>query len=348
MFKTLKEWVQLGRSEIDALIDGADSRLRFGPLNVFTSIWGQVAHALQSLIRWAMRQQFASTSDDEYLDAIGEEIGVLRSMASFATGNAVIFGTPGTAVPIGFIFQRSDGIQYKTLSAATILAGGSVSAELMCTEPGVIGNFDSGGELLTVTVVSGVDSATVSDMSGGADEESDDAYRERILQAKRTVKGAGTVSDWERWILDYSPAITRVKIIPNDQAPNNVGIVAVLDDGGVIGGAGFYSALQSHADSIAPIGAVPVVRTPVIKTVSFQIAITPDTVATRDQVEAELQDLIYEFGMPGDSITVSQISGVISQAQGEQDHTLVSPASPVIMSDSVVYEVAQYGGVTWI
>jgi uncharacterized phage protein gp47/JayE len=63
--------------------------------------------------------------------------------------------------------------------------------------------------------------------------------------------------------------------------------------------------------------------------VNFSINIAPNTAAVRAAVEQQLADLIATEGGPGQTLYLSRISEAVSQAGGEEHHTLVGPAANV-------------------
>ena len=81
--------------------------------------------------------------------------------------------------------------------------------------------------------------------------------------------------------------------------------------------------------------------------VNFTIVLNEYTGALDDvkaAITAELEDLIYREGYPGNSIYLSHIREAISTATGEVDHTLSSPSSDVAIG---VTDIGVMGTITW-
>ncbi|WP_214293754.1 hypothetical protein, partial [Escherichia coli] len=83
---TLTDLVATGESEINALIAGADARMRFSVFNVFARVWGMLTDGLYSSLVFLSRQLFLSTATRIYLERIAESYGILRLPAAAAQG----------------------------------------------------------------------------------------------------------------------------------------------------------------------------------------------------------------------------------------------------------------------
>jgi uncharacterized phage protein gp47/JayE len=67
-------------------------------------------------------------------------------------------------------------------------------------------------------------------------------------------------------------------------------------------------------------------------------------VAVREQVAAELSDLLRREAEPGGTILISHIREAISTAVGEVDHVVVSPVANVAHAP---HEMPVTGEITW-
>ncbi|WP_066544255.1 baseplate J/gp47 family protein [Sphingomonas sp. CCH21-G11] len=64
--------------------------------------------------------------------------------------------------------------------------------------------------------------------------------------------------------------------------------------------------------------------------VTLLIGLTPDEPEVRAAIVAELADLFFREAQPGGTLYLSRIREAISQAAGEFDHVLYSPAANIV------------------
>lgn len=179
--------------------------------------------AFTSLYKYGVykaKQILAITAFGTGLKAIGAEYGVIKKPAEATVLTATLPGTNGTVIPqtIDFIGD-SNGVRYFLDSAATIGVPTSGVAELTMTAEtlGVVGNLQAGDTLSigtqvagaeTVAIVAIITGETVAILNTGADEETDEAYRTRILDEIRAVCGGGNAADYRKWAQEVA-GVTR-------------------------------------------------------------------------------------------------------------------------------------------
>ena len=157
-----------------------------------------------------------------YLDAHGEPLAVFRRDEVASTGEVTFTGTDGTIIGTGAEVSTSqvnpDDEPVSFLTTDDGVIGETVTGELTLSveaaEPGAAGNVPSGAVTLLLSPLSDV-STVINDaaMTGGADVESDEAYRDRIKLAWAAAQGLGSVADYQRWVLAV-PGIGFVRVTP--------------------------------------------------------------------------------------------------------------------------------------
>lgn len=170
-------------------------------LRVLSVIQAAQGTGLYKFVADRILQTLALTATNGGLDAIGTNYGVIRKAAESAQLTATIPGTNGTIIPITVDFVGdANGIRYSLDSAATV-ASGSATLNLTAKTVGTAGNLNVSDTLMIGRTVPGVEStATVTVITNvGAERESDDAYRLRILDALRTTPGGGNSADYRIW-----------------------------------------------------------------------------------------------------------------------------------------------------
>ena len=343
-FPELNERAQ---ADIEARLPSSGARLRRSVLGVLARVVAGLAHGLYGFLAWIARQAFPDTADAEHLDRWARIwLDQPRKVAAAATGSVVFTGISGQTVPAGSAVQRADGVRYVTVTAATLVAGAatvSVQAEM----PGSAANADAGVMLALAATVSGV-SANVTvaagGISGGADDETDDELRGRVLTRVRKPPQGGAAHDYDTWAREV-PGVSRVWVKPEWMGSAHVGVFFVRDaDANFIPDPGEVTTLQAYLDARKPVTAKVHVIAPTAVPVAIVLEVTPDTPAVRAAVEAELADIFRREAEPGRALSIGSLHEAISAAAGETSHVITTPAGDVPMAES---EIAVMGEVTW-
>jgi len=123
---------------------------------------------------------YKDTAQGYQLDGVGQYIGITRKAASYATGTATFIGVVGTAIPLYFLIQSADGVQFWTQTSGTIPAGGTIDLAIQAIELGITGNKASGTITSITSPLIGLISVTnATATTGGNDIETDAEFRQR-------------------------------------------------------------------------------------------------------------------------------------------------------------------------
>jgi uncharacterized phage protein gp47/JayE len=239
-------------------------------------------------------------------------------------------------VPAGFVWNRSDGIQFALVGDPVVLDGtGAATVTVQAVTPGLTTDTDPATTLSTATAAAGINpTATVgtAGLTGGADVETDDELRVRLLLRIQEPPHGGTESDYEQWALAV-PGVTRAWVYPQEQGVGSVTVRFCMDDAEHPNGiptpadvATVQAALnQQRPVTVLVIAAAPV-ATPLNVTVS---ELTPNTAAVQQAAQLELADMLFRQGAPGGTVRLSWLWQAVSVASGEQWHKITSPADDV-------------------
>jgi uncharacterized phage protein gp47/JayE len=167
---------------------------------------------------------YINTATGTDLDRRGTDYGLPRYIDTTAAVNLDFSGYAGTVVPSGTICyapatDTTPQISFITQSDAII---GTQSASALCLTEGLAGNVDAGAitEIQNnpnSTLITGVTNTAKS--SGGYDQESDTAYRERII-AYLTSLSQGTANAIRSALLNIPGAgITQVDVLQVNASP---------------------------------------------------------------------------------------------------------------------------------
>lgn len=331
---TLAELVDRVQQDLVSRLELTGAVLRRSMVHILSRVVAGAVHGLHGHLDFISRQIFADTAEVEYLDRIGGLYGIDRTEAEYATGDVTFTGTNTTNIPSGTVLVRSDGAEYTTDALATI-SGGEATVAVTASNADEASNSDAGVVLNLASPISGVDSeATVETdgLTGGADEEDDDAYRARVLSRLSNPPQGGSDADYEAWALEV-PGVTRAWVYPLEDGAGTVTVRFVRDDDAdLIPDAGEVSDVQDYIDERRPVTATVTVAAPTELPVDYELSVVPDTAEVRAAVEAELADLHLRVAEPGVTLPLSAIRTAIGIAAGLTDYDLTDPVADVTVT----------------
>lgn len=323
----------------------AESRLtnevkiaRFSMVGILILIFSGAIHLCYGMIVWFGKQLFPDTSTIDYLERDGRLRGIFRKESIYSSGVVTVTGTNGTVIPEGTLFQNSNGIQYETDNEATI-SGGAVNIPITSTTIGLAGNTDD-AELNLVLAIADVDSNAVvySGCDNGADTESDEQLRRRVLYTYANPPAGGRDSDYKRWAWSIT-GIDRVWVRDAEDynGPGTVGII-VSDDAGYPVSSLAKTNAQAYINTQKPLGSVAVVEDVVRNTVQLLIDITPNNASIRSNIDTNLTKLFEDDSEPGINFKLSKIRTAVGKS-GVDDFVITEiqvNGSPVALADITV------------
>lgn len=165
----------------------------------------------------AYRQQHPRFATGLMLDLCGDDVNTprLEASASRCTVRFTLAASRSEPAVIPKGTQIAAGATvFQTASEGTLSpAGRTLDLEAVCTQTGVSGNGFSAGQVNTlINPIDGVTVVNTTVPTGGAAEESDEAYRQRILLAPESFSVAGPVGAYEYFARRVSPTICDVHV----------------------------------------------------------------------------------------------------------------------------------------
>jgi uncharacterized phage protein gp47/JayE len=347
---TLLEIWTRWRNSARTYLPGTDSWIEPNNLSVTGRSFSLSLGSAYERAQYLYRQLFASTADAEHLEyRHAFEYGISRKAASLAEG-VISFDTTGSAftLPIGYLVTGPNGLVFEFLNS-TPVAGGVVTttAEVRAQVAGSAGNLLPNTPMTFAPDISFPDlpeSAVVSSdgFGGGADVESDEELRARVLNRKRQPPHGGSRSDYEQWALEV-PGVTRVFVSPfKTTSANDVAapltLYPMFDKTRANGIPNAYDllAVAQHLDPLRPVTARVYIKAPTPRYVNIEIGgLAGDTSYLRDAIETNLADMFYDrvpvvtaenqFTLP-----VAWIDEAIARAPGYSRHRMKDPTADVV------------------
>lgn len=228
---TLDDLRKQTQADLQSALPGADALLRYSNLAILANILAGLATGHYGYLDYIARQATPFTAIGEMLEGWAGLKGVTRKPATAATGTVAFIGTPGATIPAATSVLRGDGFAYVTTAEASVGAGGTVAAPIAAVAAGTTGNAGAGAAFALASGVVGVaaSGSAAGPVTGGAEVESDDSLRSRMLLAYASPPQGGSASDYRQWALAV-PGVTRAWIAPGGMGPSTVVLYFMMDD----------------------------------------------------------------------------------------------------------------------
>lgn len=343
---TLSELIARVRADVQSRLTA--DQMRRSDAEVYSRIIAAASHELHGHLAFISDQVLYDTAEAEFLDRWASIwLSTPRKPAVVASGNVSLTGVNGTVIPAATLLVRADGAEFYTLADATISAGVATAA-VNASVAGQAGNTLVGTVLAMASPVSGVGSDVPVNAGGltqGADIEDDISLRARLISRIQQPPQGGAAHDYVTWALEV-PGVTRAWVYPKELGAGTVTVRFVRDDDvSLIPDAAEVLAVQAYIDNLRPVTADLTVVAPVPVSLNFTIEVTPNTLAVKAAVEAELKDLLTREASPGATILLSHIREAISIAAGESNYTMTVPSADITHTTG---QMAVMGVITWL
>lgn len=307
-----------------------------------------VSYEMQGRQQWIADQILLATADEATLVARAIELGIPRIAPDFAAGPVIVTGDDGQVIPNEKVLQHSGGVQVRTTAEATI-AGGTATIPVVAMVPGTAGNLAAGQTLSFVSPISGVDSDATVDaggLTGGADIESVERLRERLLERRRQPPMGGKDYDYVAWAKAAHVDVTRVFPFFHENGIGSIVVRFVTEDlADPIPTAAHITAVTDYLETKKPAGTRAfAVEAPAAAPLDLVFtSLTPNTPAVQAAIEAEVQDLIRREGKCDGTLLLSHIREAISNAAGEEDFDITLDSD----FETSASEFPTLGNTTW-
>lgn len=344
---TPQDILQRAQAEIDDELPGADARLRRSVELVIARVVTGMFYELYAYQDYISQQFLISTAEDENLDRLGGEYKIPRNLPTPAIGNVIFNGTNGTVIPATTLVQRADNVEF-TVNADVTIASGTATAAVTAVVVGSAGNSVASTIISLESPITGITGNGAVDsagLSGGADLETGDEYRIRLLARRQQPPMGGAKYDYVAWAKLVN-GVTRVWPYPLQLGLGTVEVIFVCDNNpiSIIPTSDVVAAVQAQINALAPETAVVTVIAPTANPQNFTIHLNPNTLVVQTAVQAELADFFAREAVPGGTLYLSRINEAIGVATGDFDHVLITPTANIVSSFGVIPTL---GTITW-
>lgn len=259
----------------------------------------------------------------DWLDYHGAQANLTRRAGRQAEGILHIEGNIGTVIPARTIFctaatDENSSVLFATDEDITI-EDGTADINITAVEAGKESNVMAGTVVLAEIPINGITSITNPEaLKGGTDEEDDEAYRARILEAYASeTMNVGNNGDYVRWAKEVA-GVGSASIIPEWDGPGTVKLV-IIDTNGEPASKDIcdevYSYImrpESSIDRKAPIGAVLTVVGPDVLNLDYVCKVKLKEEAVLEDVKAAFQKLLEDYYLTAEDEGVLKFAKICS------------------------------------
>jgi len=371
---TLSELREQNQGFLETQLKDTGKLLRFSNMRVLSDIVSGMAHLHYGYLDYIALQATPATATDEHLAAWGALKSIFRKAAAAAQGKISLTGGEGAYVEAGAILKRSDGYQYRLNQRVTLGADGQgeghVTAILFdpqedATGGGANGNAGVGTILTLDTPWLNVDSRAtlIEAAAGGADIETEDSFRSRILFAYQNPPQGGNEADFVRWALEV-PAVTRAWVVRRLMGAGTVGVYIMSDedgdgfpdgtdgvsskeDWGAVKATGLQGKVADYIYDLQPVTSLTYVCSPIKKEIDIEIeGLSGASDVVRNNIREVVAESLFDVDrLDGKSvILLSDLNFAISSVAGTSGYILKEPHANIALD---VGELPVVGEITY-
>lgn len=357
---TLPAVIERVSSDIDSNLTGAASRQRHREVRAVAVAEGGAAYLLHLIARDIAEEGLPDLASEAGVLRWATTLGIPRTAAIKATAiDGIRFtGVNTTTVPSGTEVTTAEGIELITTEGGNI-AFGELDVDLEAVEAGTAGNVAVSVVCDLATPIVGVDSQStiIVELSDGADQETIEALRGRVLDQLQQPPQGGSFADYIGWTKIAVPTTRAVWVGSNEPTQGEVTIRFIVEpsDGDPVNAiptSGQVDAVQDYIggtsgedfeDAASPVPTIAAridVRTLTAQEITLEIDnLTPGGAQMELDVESALQAMALQRGR-GDGVTLelSQFYEAVASAPGEISHEItkingIAPAAVVVAVD---------------
>lgn len=330
----LTSLIARARQAVQAELQDSDPTLRRSFLRALTTAQAALDHGQYGAQQWTTNQIIVLYCDADTLADQAQIYQLPQLDGTYAGGSMVVTGTNGTDIPAGTEVVASNGKLYTTNADATP-SGGTVTIALTAEEVGADGNQDANAVLTFTTPINGINataSVASGGLTGGADVEAIDDWRQRLLQRIGNPPGRWLTQDYVDFVEGLFPNC-RAWGFPNELSTGMMSVRFVIDDGSgtasILPTTGQVTTVQTALNTSTPALMPATAVAPIADVVNFTIHSTP--AAYQAAVKAELAALFSNANASGATLPLTEIVNAINQAvPAGTDWTLTAPSADVV------------------
>jgi len=368
-------WVTPTLEQLRSITKGnVQAQLRSGPmipnsvLRVMADTNTGLAYLVLLYINWLSNQLLADTAEGDFLARhadIWKPGGQGKKNATFASATIQFTAVGIQPMPAGTIMVGASDVatggEIDFASNITVSIGSTpTNVDITALTAGATG-LVIGSQLSLQTGISGISGVgTITAITDGVEEESDDLLRARVLDRIQQPPMGGDAQDYVDWIkATPGVAVTRAWCSPNEMGPGTVSVRFMCDDliNQIVGfpNSTQIAAVQTYLDTVRPVTLKDrFVLAPIPEPINFGISnLSPDTVSIRNAIAQSVAQMLFSKASPAYAINgieqeattiyqswvseaIMSVAGVETFTLNMTDHVMPYQSSLAVLG-SIVY-----------
>jgi uncharacterized phage protein gp47/JayE len=262
------------------------------------------------------QQLLPTLANEEWFPWHARFFGVNQIVATPAQYTYVFTGVNTTEIPADTKLENAAGVVFLTDELATI-ASGEAEVGITAQISGTAANIDvTESSEVTLTLVVSItdidDEGTITEQTqAGTDSETTDAWKTRLLQRIQNPPSSGNKTDYERWALQGGAGRAWIYAAEDWNGPGTAGVVVATQSLEAVG-ASIMTAIEEIIEAERPVSASYDLVDPVIKQITFDISISPNTTFFQGEIDDALEQMFLTQSEPGSDLLLSQMQKTIS------------------------------------
>lgn len=250
---------------------------RADPIRLFLESVAAIIVQQRVIIDYGAKMNLLYYAEGNYLDHLGLLVGAerLKAVSATTTIRVTLSNLIGRAVviPKGTRIATSTGILFATDKEIKIHPN-TISGDVIatCIDKGDIGNEFAPGDIKTIVdpIPYVASMININTSEGGADDEGDEPYRERIKKAPHHFSVAGPVGAYEYFAKSASSLISDVSVA--SPSPGCVDVYVLQSDNPMLSDAVKMAVENALGDDVRPLTDKVEVKAPAV--INYDIDLT--------------------------------------------------------------------------
>lgn len=299
-------------------------------------------YSLYVQAEWVVRQAFPQTAEGIYLDYHAQLRSLTRKPSVAAQGTVRFTAGEPTAVPrdipMGTVCMTTGHVRFETVEPAVLEAGQwDVEVPVRALEPGSAGNVSAGTIIAMAVAPFGI-STCINPLpcTGGADEETDAALRERVLESFKRLPNGANAAFYQQGALSFDQVVAAA-VIPRPRGVGSVDIVPTTLAG--LPSPELLGELEDYFQQRREIAVDLKVRAPETKTVNLAVQVEPQEGQDKTKVLAQVKNALENWftgRLLGQDILRAKLGEIIFHCEGVVNYAISVPATDLPVANDVL------------
>lgn len=307
-------------------------------------LWAAAAQiqALGTQAEWVLEQSFPQTAQGIYLDRHAAMRGLARTPATKAAGvlrfRVETAPVADLTIPADTVCMTADEVRFRTTEAA-VLAAGTLSADAAAEalEGGSSGNAVPGAvSILTACPVAVTGVTNPAAFTGGSNEESDEALRERILESYRRLPNGANAAWYEQTAMSHA-GVTAARAVGRARGIGTVDVYVAGESG--LPGEALLEEVQTDLQEKREIAVDVEVKAPAAVSVDVSVEVEADSSVGFAAVKPAAEKGVADFfggHLLGQPVRLADLGNRLYALPGVTNYHFSAPTGDLAADDTVL------------